>query len=102
MKKNAPQSTPPSHQSIEILISAGARFTQPFLVETRKTNFDKWITRKPGVSIFGIGDSPNASVENFKETLLIYFDELTSSDQYLAPYFLNQLTFLRTLISDKE
>lgn len=102
MKKNAPPPTTPSSQCIETLISAEARFRQSFLVETKKTSFDKWITQKPGISILGIGDSPTASVENFKEEILLYFDELASSEHYLAPALLRQLTFFRTVISDKE
>lgn len=85
-------------QSLSLLIPAEGRFRQPIVVEAESTRFGKWRIHKRGLALYGFGETPQAALEDFKDTLLQYYYELERTFPYLNSSLLCQLYELRRLI----
>ena len=74
----------------------------PIELTAEQTQEEYWIITNPQIMTYGIGDTCEQGVDDFKEMLFDYFKELVESEEVLAPNLENQLKYLISILIEEN
>ena len=68
-------------------------------VEIESTDDGYFIASNPEIQTYGVGNTHQEATSDFLNMLVDLFQELTDSEDVLAPHLLKELTYLRGIVS---
>lgn len=88
----------PSH----LYMVGGRRFIAPLLLTVEKSEDDLWLATNPTLLVHGAGETATEAISDFVTMLFDLYEELTESEDVLAPHLQRDLARLRTIIAERK